>query len=189
MKKEFFIFSFIILLAACSNDTPVPKPVGYYRIDLPTPEYKAKDPEGCPFRFEISYLSRLEVFENGEHPCWFNIAYPSLHARMHMTYKPVDGNLREFLEEARTLAFEHEVKANRISTKVIKNDSTHVYGLIYDLGGNVASPYQFYLTDSIHNFIRGSLYFMAHPNPDSLQPSLDYVKRDMEHFIQSFRWE
>lgn len=189
MKKGFLIFGLLVLLAACGNDAPVPKPIGYYRIDLPTPDYKEKDMPNCPFRFEISDYSRLEIFEGGKHPCWFNIAYPALDAKLHMTYKPVNGNLREYLEEAHTLAFEHEVKANRISTRQIIKDSTEVYGLIYDLGGNVASPYQFYLTDSTRHFIRGSLYFMAHPNPDSLKPSLDYVKRDMDHFIESFRWE
>lgn len=189
MKKELFIFAFVIFIAACGNDTPVPKPVGYYRIDLPKPEYVAKTFGTCPFSFEISKYSRLEVFKNGKHRCWFNIAYPRLNARLYVTYKPVKGNLREFLEEAHTLAFEHEIKANRISTRRIENDSSNVFGLIYDLGGKVASPYQFYLTDSVDHFLRASLYFMTQPNPDSIQPSLDYVKRDMLHFIKSFRWE
>lgn len=189
MRRAFLVFALAVVLAACGNDRPAPKPVGYYRIDLPRPSYVERTFGDCPFAFEISKYSRLEVFEKDQHPCWFNISYPNLHARIHMTYKPVDGNLREFLEEAHSLAFEHEVKANRITTKRIENDSARVYGLIYDLGGSVASPYQFYLTDSVANFVRGSLYFLAEPNPDSIQPSLAYVKRDMEHFIRSFRWK
>jgi gliding motility-associated lipoprotein GldD len=64
-----------------------------------------------------------------------------------------------------------------------------VYGLVYDLGGAVASPVQFYLTDSTNHFLRGSLYFEAKPNPDSIAPVLAYVKKDIELFTRSLEWK
>lgn len=173
---------------ACGRETPIPKPIGYFRIDLPAPKYQHKTPD-CPFEFDISAFARLEMIVDTAHSCWFNVAYPMLDARMYFTYKGVDGDLREFIEEAHGLAFEHQIKANKITTRKIQDDSSKVYGLIYDLGGNVASPYQFYLTDSANHFLRGSFYFNARPNPDSSKPALDYVRNDLDRFIDSFEWK
>jgi gliding motility-associated lipoprotein GldD len=179
---------FILVLSSCAGESPVPRPVGYFRIDLPEKAYEERNLE-CPFRFEISKQSRLEYTKENMERCWFDISYPDLNARVHITYKPVDNNLREFIEESRSLAYEHQVKASRISPKVIAQKEKDVYGLAYDLGGKVASPYQFYLTDSTRHFLRGSLYFMARPNPDSLEPVLNYVREDLDHFIESFEWK
>jgi gliding motility-associated lipoprotein GldD len=178
------------ILFSCSSEPPIPKPVGYFRIDLPKNEYQLKAPP-CPFSFEASKLSRLEFYENEEakDECWFDLHYPSFKAKIHITYKPVEDNLREFIEESRTLTYEHQIKANSIKTVPIINESSDVYGLAYDLGGSVASPYQFYLTDSTKHFLRGSLYFTARPNPDSIQPVLDFIKEDLEYLTSTFKWQ
>lgn len=186
--KTILVFLCILFLYACGRETPIPKPIGYFRIDLPAPKYQHKTPD-CPFEFDISEFARLEMIVDTAHSCWFNVAYPMLDARMYFTYKGVDGDLREFIEEAHGLAFEHQIKANKITTRKIQDDSSKVYGLIYDLGGNVASPYQFYLTDSANHFLRGSFYFNARPNPDSSKPALDYVRNDLDRFIDSFEWK
>ncbi len=183
---------FITALAASScDDAAVPKPVGYYRIDMPDHEYKDKNPD-CPFSFEISEYSRMVLTENPDSvtKCWFSIAYPGYHVQIYITYKPIVGDdLRQYIEESRSLAYEHQIKASRISMDPIRRDSARVFGLTYDLGGDVASPYQFYLTDSTQHFLRGSLYFNARPNPDSIAPVLDFVRKDLEHFIESLRWK
>ncbi|NEN25646.1 hypothetical protein G3O08_19310 [Cryomorpha ignava] len=57
----------ILFLYACGRETPVPKPVGYFRIDLPTPKYQHKSPD-CPFEFDISEYSRLELIVDTAHP-------------------------------------------------------------------------------------------------------------------------
>lgn len=152
---------------------------------MPEHEYLKKTPD-CPFTLEVSKYSYLEFFEDT--PCWFNIVYPDLDAKIHLTYKPVKNNLREFIEESRSFAYEHQIKANRINSKTIIDKDKKVYGLIYNLGGNVASPYQFYVTDSTDHFLRGSLYFRAHPNSDSIAPALNYVKEDMEYLLENFSW-
>ena len=54
--------------------------------------------------------------------------------------------------------------------------------------GNVASNYQFFLTDSTNRFFRGAMYFNMRPNADSLQPVTDFVKADLEVLIESFEW-
>jgi len=179
------LLSLALVLFGCQNDNPVPKPVGYFRIDLPEKEYVTKNPD-CPFTLEISKHSYLEYFEDT--PCWFNIVYPELKAKLHLTYKPVNNNLRAYIEESRNFAYEHQVKAMSIESERIIDKDKRVYGLIYDLGGNVASPYQFYLTDSTRHFLRGSLYFRARPNSDSISPSLNYIKEDVRYMINNFSW-
>jgi hypothetical protein len=56
------------------------------------------------------------------------------------------------------------------------------------LSGPVASPLQFFATDSTNHFLRGSLYFDHSPNPDSLKPSLAHVEQDIIHLIESLAW-
>jgi gliding motility-associated lipoprotein GldD len=52
-----------------------------------------------------------------------------------------------------------------------------------------ASPYQFYLTDSTTHWLRGSLYFDAIPNNDSLAPVIDFVKTDIQHIFETMHWK
>jgi gliding motility-associated lipoprotein GldD len=190
MTRSRAIISLLIFtaigLSSCEGEKPIPKPVGYFRIDLPDHEYTRKNPD-CPFSLDVSEHSYMEYFEDT--PCWFNIVYPDLNAKIHLTYKPVSNNLREYIEESRSFAYEHQVKAVRIESERIIDEEDNVYGLIYDLGGNVASPYQFYLTDSTNHFLRGSLYFRARPNSDSISPSLNYIKEDVRYMLNNFAWK
>jgi gliding motility-associated lipoprotein GldD len=57
------------------------------------------------------------------------------------------------------------------------------------VGGDAASNVQFFLTDSIHHFIRGALYFNNQPNADSMKPVVDFVKEDLRVMLKSFRWK
>jgi gliding motility-associated lipoprotein GldD len=148
-----------------------------------------KNPEYCPFKFPISKYGRLEYTSSPQDPiCWFNLSYPSFDAKVYFTYKEVDGNLRELIEESRMLTYEHQIKANRIREVAISDTSRSVYGLMYDLGGAVASPLQIYLTDSTDHFLRGSLYFNARPNPDSIDPVLNYIQEDLDKMVRELEW-
>jgi gliding motility-associated lipoprotein GldD len=189
MRKGIIIIIFLFLLISCGSDFYTPKPKGYFRIDLPEKSYK-KIEKDCPFSFEIpDYASVKPNTNNPEQTCWFNLEFNNLNASLYMSYKVVDNNINKYLEDSRTLAFKHTVKAVDIEQQTIKNDSTKVYGLIYDIQGNTASSYQFHLTDSNNHFIRGSLYFNNLPNQDSIQPVLDFVKLDIEHLIETFEWK
>jgi len=60
--------------------------------------------------------------------------------------------------------------------------------MFFSVGGDVATSYQFYLTDSTKNFLRGALYFDATPNADSLGIVNDFLLQDMKHLINTFKW-
>lgn len=191
MKKTkiILLLSLSFLLLNCGNDNFTPKPKGYFRIDLPKKEYKPLE-KNCPFTFQVpTYTSLSQNKNNPDKPCWFDINFTTLNASIYLSYKPVKNNINDFLEDSRTLAFKHTVKANDIEQKTIKYPSKKVYGLIYLIEGDAASSYQFHLTDSTNHFIRGSLYFNNIPNQDSIQPVLDFVKEDISNIIETFEWK
>ena len=81
-------------------------------------------------------------------------------------------------------------KASGIKQIAIRDPKRNMYGLVYEINGmGAASPYQFYLTDSIHHFMRGSLYFDVVPNNDSLAPVISYVKTDIQHLFETINWK
>ena len=179
----------IVFIFACKEDY-VPKPKGYFRIDLPKKEYIKFDTT-FPFRFEHpSYSVVIPDYGNPKEKYWINIVYPDFKAVLHMSYKAVNNNLESYFEHAREFAHKHIPKANAINQNLVINTENKVYGLIYDIEGNsAASPYQFYLTDSTSHFVRGALYFSLAPNNDSLAPIIAFIKEDINRMIDSFSWE
>lgn len=187
MKKLFLIMILTIAFVGC-KENPVPKPRGYFRIDLPEKSYKNQVTD-CPFQFDIPVYSGYEKRIDKNEECWFNINFPEHRAQFHFTYKSVNNNIRQLIEESHSMSFEHHVKANDIKRSVIQIDSTCVYGLVFRLEGDVASPIQLYLTDSVNHFLRGSLYFNVKTNSDSLAPVVEFIAEDMIHMANTMRWK
>ena len=82
----------------------------------------------------------------------------------------------------------HLQVADEISERMYENTQQNLYGMFYDLKGNVASQSQFYVTDSTQHFISGALYFETKPNYDSILPAINYIQKDLMHFIETLRW-
>lgn len=187
IKKYCCFLLFVFALSACKNDYS-PKPRGYYRIELPEKKYKTYSSPDCPFSFDVpDYAVVLKDSNRLAEPCWFYISFPSLNGQLYFTYKPIQNNLFDLTEDSRNMAYKHTVKANAINENKIKGNNLN--GVLYDIGGNAASNMQFYLTDSVHHFLRGSLYFFAPPESDSLEPVVNFVKQDVKVFINSFKWK
>jgi len=179
-------------ISSCGDDddnTIVPKPHAYYRLSFPEKKYVSYD-SVCPFKFEIPVYSQMGKDEHaGAEPCWLNLNFPSLNATVHLSYKQVDGNLNDYLEDTYTLASKHQIKASGIEEEQVAKKSKNVYGLIYEIGGNAASSIQFFLTDSTKHFLRGALYFNAVPNTDSIRPVLEFIRKDIHRMIETFEWK
>jgi len=189
--KALLILPMFIFIACGDDEDEVftPKPKGYMRIDFPKKEYKLYD-SICPFTFEIPVYSHVEKDQTSQaEPCWLNVNYPQFKAKLHLSYAELTNNLRNYIETSRELAYKHQVKASGLEQQVVIRDSAKVYGLVYDIAGNTASSIQFYVTDSTHHFMRGSLYFNVPPNIDSLQIVVDFLKKDIHHMIQTVKWK
>ncbi len=190
MKLPRTLLFILLFMASCMNeDYNIPRRKGYFRIALPEKQYRSFN-NGCPFTFEYPvYAKVVPDTEPGAEPCWMNVVFPSFNGKIYLSYKQVSGNLPRLIEECRTFAVKHEVKASAINERDWTNYNNKVYGLIYDIEGDAASNMQFYLTDSTQHFIRGALYFYSIPNKDSLAPVLKFIKQDIYHLVETFRWK
>jgi|JI9StandDraft_2_1071091.scaffolds.fasta_scaffold29915_2 gliding motility-associated lipoprotein GldD len=194
-KRVLWIFTAGAILLAVfffwqSSDLHMPKPRGYFRIELPEKIYRSYQPQ-CPLSIEIPQYAKVEVFRehNSLDSCWFNIYFPKLNARLHCTYIPVGDNISNLLRDSYGFAAKHEMKASALKRTMVNDTAKHVYGIVYDIEGDAASQLQFFLTDSTDHFLRGSLYFFNSPNPDSVQPVLSFIREDVMHITRSIQWE
>jgi gliding motility-associated lipoprotein GldD len=179
-----------LLISACSQPYQSPKPKGWMRIDLPAKEYQLYDSLHNFFFQAPVYANILKDNHWPEQTDWVNIEFPSMNATLHISYKKVSNNLREYIDDAYTMAMKHLPKATMIRDSVIINPESRVYGLIYEIGGRgVASPLQFYLTDSTRHFVRASLYFGFRPNNDSIAPVIQFLRADVMQMIETFGWK
>jgi gliding motility-associated lipoprotein GldD len=122
-------------------------------------------------------------------PGWINVLIPSLNGQVHLSYKPVEGNLGAYIEDSRSLVYKHTVKAEGIEETPLIDRDNNRFGMVYDLKGDVASAVQFFLTDSTTHFLRGSLYFNTRPNRDSLNPVIEFLRQDILHMIETTEWK
>jgi gliding motility-associated lipoprotein GldD len=191
-RRVFYLFVTIIIsfFAACSEEEiTMPRPRGYYRIDLPEKSYQ-KFENNCPYSFEFPTYASMQVDSNRKmERCWANLTFPSQHATVYLSYKDIQDNLNQMFEDSRNLAYKHAAKASQIEEYTINIPEKKVYGIIYEIAGNAASSIQFHVSDSSSHFLRGSLYFYAAPNADSLEPVISFIRSDIEHLIQSFNWK
>ncbi len=181
------LVTFIVLISCNQNYTPLPR--GYFRIDLPEHNYLLSDTM-FPYYFEYPDYAELQTPSNNpDHKYWVNINYPQFKATVYLSYKPVDGNLITYLEDAYTLVSKHIPKADVIDDSLIVDNNRNIFGLTYKIeGSGAASPYQFFVTDSASHFLRGALYFNIAPNNDSLGPVIEFITSDIEHLINTLEW-
>ena len=181
----------VVTAISCDRQpNPLPKPRGYFRIDLPEKAYTKVDTIErysfeCPEYAQITY-DRYSPNEKN----WINVEMPQFKGSIHLTHKDVNDNLGDYLEDVHTMVTKHLQKANGVRDSLIVNEEHHVYGLFIEMDGKgVATPMQFYLTDSTRNFVRGALYFNFMPNNDSMQPVINFIRDDIDHMIETFEWK
>lgn len=180
----------LTVFVSCDDKTYQPKPKGYFRIDLPEKEYVSLDSMKY-YSFEYPVYSKITPdYLSPEEKEWVNVEFPSFKGTIHISYKNVDNNIEKYLEDSYYMMTKHISRAMGIRDSVVANPERKVYGLVYFLEGEgVASPLQFYLTDSVNHFLRGSLYFNVKTNNDSLAPVIDFITDDIRHLIETVKWK
>ncbi len=181
--KTKLLFFIIVLLMSCSADY-TPKPKALIKLDFPEKIYEKLDVD-CPFIFEFPVYTQLLRKENS---CSMDLSFPMQNGVLYVSYFSLNDNLISHTQQSRELAYKHNVIANGITEQLYINDSLDVYGVLYDYDGVTATAAQFYLTDSIYHFFRGSLYFNTEVS-DSILPINLFLKYDIRHLIETFRWK
>lgn len=191
MKPTLLLCVMSVFFASCANPANyAPKPRGYFKIDFPKKVYTSFSGI-TPYSFDYPTYAKMYLDSaQRDRPNWYNLTYPQFNARLHLSYYPINSykDFNELVEDSRKLAFKHTVKATGIDEGTIKIPEHHVYGIYYTIAGNTASSTQFLLTDSNKNFLRGALYFNEKPQADSIQPVVDFIKKDIDKMIKTFRW-
>lgn len=190
LSAGLLMLTFLLMLAGCSKDY-LPKPLGYNRLELPEPVYRPL-PDSLPYTFEYSqHAHLLRDTSRISEKFWVEIYYPTIKANVHITYKRIYNNeqlLKEFLDDSYTLTAKHQIKAYAIN-EIITHTPSGKTAVIAELEGEVPSQFQFTMTDSVRNFLRGALYFDTKVANDSLAPAIEYMKKDMMHLINTLEWK
>lgn len=183
-NKYYLLFSFFLLTYNC-NYNYIPKPYGYKRLDLPENKYEKYNNKN--YSFEKSIFSNVIVKKNNSN--FIDISYENLNAKIHCTYKKVNNNINEIIEDVEKFTYKHTIKAENIKEQLYENKEDKKIGMLYYIEGNTATNIQFYVTDKEKNIFSGSLYFWSHPNYDSLLPVVNYLEKDIKILMETLKWK
>ena len=158
-----------------------------YQLDLARKVFRKEE------RFDKVVIDKkVEYFgeaKNGD--AWLNIQYPEFKATLYLSHTSISNgqfSLDTLVMDAYKFANNHNSMASSIEDSTFSLGN-HMGGAFFHIGGDVATAYQFYLTDSTRHFIRGALYFDATPNQDSLAPVNAFLLEDIKHMVQHFHWK
>ncbi len=179
----------LFIFSSCTSEF-TPKPKGFNRIELPEHQY-FNLPDTFPYQFEVSKHARLLKDSSYiSERYWLDIYYPTMDANIQITYKPVNSKkelLEEYLNDAYKLTSQHNIKAYAIEESIVGLPNGNVAS-VSELEGEVPTQFQFHITDSTQNFLRGALYFQTATKNDSLKPVIEYLKIDIMHMLNTLNW-
>lgn len=190
----FGLFLVVQFVLACNANYTLGKKKGYFKIDFPEKEYRQFNVPGYPYTFEYPVYANVikdsTFFDDKAGDWWINIDVPRFAGRIYISYKEIRSrnNLDSLVNDAFKMAYtKHSDIATGIadSPMVTKNGAEGIY---FNLSGNTATANQFFLTDSTKHFLRGALYFNAAPNADSLGIVNEFLKKDLQHLINTLKW-
>jgi gliding motility-associated lipoprotein GldD len=188
--KRFLTLVFLSFTCAACESNWLPKPPGYNRIELPRHEYQRLE-QGYPYQLDFSVHSRVEADSfNLEETEWINLNYKEFGAKVHLTYKKIDQStdFKTLSNDAFNLTAKHQIKAYGIEEAILLTPNGYS-AVVAELTGEVPTQFQFFVTDSTSNFLRGAVYFNSALKNDSLAPIIEYIKKDMAHLINSVNFE
>ena len=192
LRKLFFFFFLINL--GCNQPYSV-KPKGYQQIDLPAKQYQVFSETGYPYSFEYPVYATIDkqvsyLGNDKSKDAWLNIRYPQFGATLYVSYNKINARVKidTLVRDTYTFANNHNSRANFIEDSAFEINQ-NVKGVFFHIGGDVATSYQFFATDSTKHFLRAALYFETTPNEDSLAPINQYLFKDMQRMVRTLRWK
>lgn len=188
MKLAILFVGLLCILASCDESTPIPKPPSYLRTELPDHVY-TKHLDSCGYSFELSEIYTVEKAPSDENSlCHRRIDLGKMNGTIYFRYWDMNEPLSFYINNANDEVDMHKTKASNIIDQTILRPNDRVFGTMFRLEGDVATPFQFYLTDSTEHFVYAEVLFNFPPNYDSLRPTLDYLQLDLEKMMETFQW-
>ena len=188
IKNSFGLLVFALILFSCVQNY-TPKPHAYYRIDFPERGYRMYD-SICPVAFEYPVYGKLaHLIPPTSDTCWMNIVFPKYKGTIHLTYRKIYNNLDQLVENTSKFVYSKiALRADAVDENYIVREPD-IYSVIFEIKGDAASPMLFFVTDSVKNYLQGSLYFSVKPNYDSLAPVVNFFCEDIMHLIETVKWK
>jgi gliding motility-associated lipoprotein GldD len=177
----------IIIFSSCKDEVIIPKPKAFFSLKYPKPSYSKIDNE-LPFSFDVNNLVKIENIVEKKDNFDVKLNYNIIKASIYLNYIKIENNFNELINQNNFNLNNHAKVAIKASKQDFSDENRKVYGSLYELIGPVASPCQFYVTDSVDNFLAGTLFFKIKPNYDSLLPTIYYVKNDIIRLIETIKW-
>lgn len=198
-KKSLLAFNIITILLFASfvigcNSPYTYKKKGYFSINFPEKKYQQFNTPDYPYTFEYPVYATITkdsvFFGDKAEDYWINIDFPRFSGRIYVSYKPVTPiNFDTLVNDAFKMVHkQHDDVSTGIEDSLMKTPNG-VEGIYFSLKGNTATANQFFLTDSTKHFLRGALYFDAAPNEDSLATVNEFLKKDLQHLINTLKWK
>ena len=180
------LFFFTLIIFSC-NEPNLPKQNGFLRIEFTEPYYSIYEEMEIPFNFYYNSNS-TDLNQIGSNQFLFD--YKDLNLSLNLSFYNIT-NSQDFEKKVRDFSLildTHTKKSNGVILREYDNDNKRIFGKLYEIKGDVASPIQFYLTDSLSNFVSGSVNLKFKSNYDSIFPSIQYVKNDILVLFESINW-
>ena len=211
INNHLLFISLILFLTGGCNSVYTSKKAGYFKIEFPERNYLKFEKPGFPYSFEYPQYANIvrdtAFFDaSSDNPYWLNIDFPQFKGKIFISYKTIGGrsiykvkdkghytdstginSFQKMVNDCYNLSYKNDVKAYSIEDSVM-HTANNISGIFFRITGNVATAKQFFLSDTVHHFIRGALYFDATPNEDSLRPINDFLQEDMKHLINTLKW-
>jgi len=195
-RYSFLLISFVLTTACNNEEVYTPKKYGQMRIELSGEKNYQPANQFCYVKMELPGYAQVEEKPAPSGSCFADIKIARHKATINLTHKKLSfqnghslDSLTRYLEDSRDFLNKHLIKADDFSDTLIFNKERKVYAQVFNLTGNVASPLQFVVTDSLNNFLRGSLDFFAKPNYDPIRPVLQFIREDVYHMIETLEWQ
>jgi hypothetical protein len=144
-------------------------------------------------RNEVKKISQFEPFDIVE-----EVAMGNLHGDLMIHYKVItrDDSLSNLTKLVVSNVESHKFKSESIDKKPILNAERKMFGMFYEFEGDMATSFQFYVTDSLQHFIWGQVLmdFQALekegiPTDSETKSRIrDYIRKDLEVFIDRLNW-
>ena len=188
LHKILFLFGLLLFHFSCDETSYLPREKAFLRLEFEKPMYDT-------FSSEFSKLNFI-----------FNNAYASFEKvsdkKTVLRYKDIKidivlsdiqlentSSIEESLQNFYMFLEPHRKKSNQTSVKEFVSADNKRFAKVFEMRGPVASPLQYYVTDSINNFLFGSMNLTEKSDYDSIYPSVMYVKNDIFSIIESVNWE
>ena len=186
--KILFLFGLFLFHFSCDESNYLPREKGFLRLEFEKPTYNTFSDESSALNFIYNdAYSSFEIVSDEK----IALRYKDIKISIVLSDVKLE-NISSFEESIQNFYMflePHRKKSNQISIKEFTSADNKRFAKVIEMRGQVASPLQFYVTDSINHFLFGSMNIMEKSDYDSIYPSVMYVKNDIFSIIESVNWE